>query len=92
MEETDRKNLNPRQLKTDSVKKTAEKGKQKEKEEKEVGGRKTWVLLILVVTVILGLIFSLQAGRLQFSAPSVSGGLNLPEFNLDLFGSKVYQF
>lgn len=92
MEETDRKNLNPRQLKTDSAKKSAEKSKQKEKEEKEVGGRKTWVLLILVVTVILGLIFSLQAGRLHFSTPSGSGGLKLPEFNLDLFGSKVYQF
>lgn len=88
MEEANR-NLRERQLKTEKPR-SKDVGKIKEKEEKEIGGRKTWVLLIFVITIILGLIFSLQARRGQLSAPSRN--LQLPEFNLNLFGSKEYRF
>jgi hypothetical protein len=78
---------NSRQVKIES-----DKGKQTEKdkgakEKNETGGKKNWVIAIFLLTIILGLIFSLRSGM-----PELSFGLPNLDLNLDLFGSKVYRF
>jgi hypothetical protein len=99
MEETQKPDN--RQLKLDKNKLPLDKtksGREKKEEKSEVGGHKAWVVMIFIVTIILGFLFSLKNGLPKFSSgatpaqsPASVDRPNL-KFNLDLFGSKVYQF
>ena len=62
----------------------------KKDDHNEVGGHKLWVVLILAATVILSLFFAAKSRQLGQSAPSFN--LKLPQVNLNLFGTRIYDF
>jgi hypothetical protein len=65
------------------------------KEENEVGGNKLWVLIILIISIIFGLFFSLKSGRLSRTKQTIQSSpaqQSSQPFNLDWFGQRVYNF
>lgn len=65
--------------------------KEKEEREKETGS-KMWVLLILGISVVISLIFSLQKGGLRPQKIETNVEMETPKSGGGLFGPAVYEY
>ena len=68
----------------------AKKDNEKKVDKSEVGGHKAWVMVILIISILVSLLFALKSHRPEFSSPSFS--FQLPAVNLNLFGTREYNF